>query len=323
VDRIDWLSRLLELIPVSGGLDHRCFLAAPWRIDYEPSRPGEIPYHIVLGGSALLEDPGGEPPQKLVAGDIVLLTDGAPHALHDGRGLRALPSHERTTPNLKIIENDGAGERLDMLCGCFIFSPVHERTLRRYFPRRVVVRAAKSGATTTELEATAQVARIVSLMRSESSAENLGGLAMLNALSTALFTLVLRLASEASWKAPTGLIALAANPQLAPALTALFNEPSRAWTLPGLARLCNMSRATFIRHFQDRLGRSASDLLSDIRMTVAANALKTSDTSTRAVAELAGYQSEAAFQRTFKQRVGVTPAQWRRQARMNGDQQQT
>ena len=55
-----------------------------------------------------------------------------------------------------------------------------------------------------------------------------------------------------------------------------------------------MSRATFIRHFQERLGRSASELLTDIRMTVAANALKTSDMSTGAVAELAGYQSEAA-----------------------------
>jgi AraC family transcriptional activator of mtrCDE len=32
------------------------------------------------------------------------------------------------------------------------------------------------------------------------------------------------------------------------------------------------------------------------------------------VAEIVGYQCEAAFQRAFKQRVGVTPAQWRRGA---------
>jgi AraC family transcriptional regulator, activator of mtrCDE len=50
-------------------------------------------------------------------------------------------------------------------------------------------------------------------------------------------------------------------------------------------------------------------------MTVAANALKTSDMSTGAVAELAGYQSEAAFQRAFKQHMGMSPAQWRRDAR--------
>jgi AraC family transcriptional activator of mtrCDE len=130
-------------------------------------------------------------------------------------------------------------------------------------------------------------------MRAESATENLGGLAMVNALSTALFAITLRLASEVT-EPPDGLLALAGNPRLVPALTALFNEPARAWTLPELARRCNMSRATFIRHFQERLGRSASDLLTDIRMTVAANALKTSDMSTGAVAELAGYQSDAA-----------------------------
>jgi hypothetical protein len=26
----DWLSRLLEMIPVKGTLDYRCFLGAPW-----------------------------------------------------------------------------------------------------------------------------------------------------------------------------------------------------------------------------------------------------------------------------------------------------
>jgi AraC family transcriptional regulator, activator of mtrCDE len=117
--------------------------------------------------------------------------------------------------------------------------------------------AAENSAATAQRGTSAEVARIVSLMRSESAVENLGGLAMLNALSTALFTLALRLASEAN-ETPTGLLALAGNPRLSPALTALFNEPARSWALPELARLCNMSRATFIRHFQERLGHSAT-----------------------------------------------------------------
>jgi AraC family transcriptional activator of mtrCDE len=136
---------------------------------------------------------------------------------------------------------------------------------------------------------------------------------MLTALSTAMFTLTLRLASEDT-EAPSGLLALAGHPRLAPALAAIFNQPEKPWTLPELASLCNVSRATFIRQFQQRLGRSAGDLLTDVRMTVAANELRSSSAPTGAVAEAAGYQSEAAFQRMFKQRMGVTPAQYRRQA---------
>jgi AraC family transcriptional regulator, activator of mtrCDE len=134
---------------------------------------------------------------------------------------------------------------------------------------------------------------------------------MLNALSTAMFALILRLASELAI-APEGLLALAGHPRLTPALMALIHEPERNWSLPELARRCNMSRATFARHFQERLRRSAADLQTDIRMTLAANKLKESSASTAAVAAEVGYQSEAAFQRAFKQRLGVTPAHWRR-----------
>jgi AraC family transcriptional activator of mtrCDE len=79
-----------------------------------------------------------------------------------------------------------------------------------------------------------------------------------------------------------------------------------------------MSRATLARQFQEKLGRSASDLLTDIRMTLAANELTKSTLSTGAVAEAVGYQSEAAFQRAFKGHMGVTPAQWRRMQEPSG-----
>ena len=122
-----------------------------------------------------------------------------------------------------------------------------------------------------------------------------------------MFALTLRLASEAV-EAPAGLLALAGHPRLAPALAALFHEPDHSWTLPELARLCHMSRATMARHFQEKLGRSASDLLTDIRMMLAAQELRKASVSTRAVAVAVGYQSEAAFQRAFKKRMGITPA---------------
>ena len=311
---MDWLSRLFEMMPVRGRLDLRCNYGAPWRIDQGPGEANEIPYHAVLAGSAMLEDPAGGRPLQLKRGDILLLPGNPRHVMHDGSGAAPLPARNRASLNFTISENLGSDERLDLLCGHFAVAPPHDRLLRSYLPPRLVVHA---GTHAGQKETAAQLAGLVSLMRSESADDNLGGRAMLNALSTAMFTLVLRLASETD-DAPRGLLALAGNPRLAPAVAALFNEPARAWSLPDLARQCNMSRATLARQFQEKLGRSPSDLLTDIRMTLAANELKRSSLSTGAVAEAVGYQSEAAFQRAFKSHMGITPAQWRKTQEPSG-----
>jgi AraC family transcriptional regulator, activator of mtrCDE len=305
---MDWLSRLFEMMPVRGRLDLRCSYGAPWRIDQGPGEANEIPYHAVVSGSALLEDPAGGRPQQLNAGDILLLPRNPRHVMHDSSGARPKPARNRQELNLLISENAGKGERLDLLCGHFAITPPHDRLMRNYLPPRLIVHA---GAHDGQKETAAQLAGLVALMRSESRDDHLGGRAMLNALSTAMFALVLRLASETE-NAPRGLLALAGHPRLAPAVAALFNEPARAWSLPDLAHLCNMSRATLARQFREKLGRSANDLLADIRMTLAANELTRSSLSTGAVAEAVGYQSEAAFQRAFKSHMGVTPAQWRK-----------
>jgi AraC family transcriptional regulator, activator of mtrCDE len=308
---MDWLSRLFEMMPVRGRVDLRCSYGAPWRIDQGPGAAGEIAYHAILAGSAVLDDPSGGRPLQLKAGDILLLAGNLRHLLHDGSGMPPVPAQNRRNLNFTISENAGTGERLDMLCGHFVIAPPHSRLLRNYLPPRLVVNISDNKVETLGSQAAAQLAGLVSLMRGEAADDHLGGRAMLNALSTAMFTLVLRRASETD-TAPTGLLALAGDPRLAPALAALFNEPARPWSLPELARLCNMSRATLVRQFQEKLGRSASELLTEIRMTVATNELKKPSMSTGAVAEAVGYQSEAAFQRAFKSHIGVTPAQWRK-----------
>jgi AraC family transcriptional activator of mtrCDE len=265
----------------------------------------------VIAGSAVLEDPDGGRPVQLKAGDVLLLPGNPRHLMHDESGARPKPARNHQQLNLVISENAGTGERLDLLCGHFAIAPPHDRLLRNYLPPLLVVHTGDTGAATTRTGTAAQLSSLVGLMRSESEADQLGGRAMLNALSTAMFALVLRLASEAK-DAPVGLLAVASNPRLAPALAAIFNEPARAWSLPEPARLCNMSRATLARQFQEKLGRSASDLLTEIRMTLASNELKKPSVSTGAVADTVGYQSEAAFQRAFKNYMGLTPAQWRK-----------
>lgn len=307
---LDWLSQLMALMTVRGQLEIRCAYGAPWQVVYEESTPGEMPYHVILRGAAVLELAGAS--QPLGAGDVVMMPHGSAHVLHDGSGKAPAPARQRQALNLIISENAGSGEKLDMLCGRFVIAPPHDRFVRDYLPTRLVVRAPANDGAEQNVTSTV-LANLVALLRAEAGAESLGGHAMLNALSAALFALTMRMASESN-EAHTGLLALAGHPRLAPALVAMLGNPAHPWSLPELAGRCNMSRATLVRHFQEKLGRSATDLLTDIRMAMAANELKKPGISTELVAEMVGYQSVAAFRRAFAQRMGMTPGSWRRSA---------
>jgi AraC family transcriptional regulator, activator of mtrCDE len=316
MSQVDWLSHLLQMITITGRLEVRCTYGAPWRVAWAESAANEIPYHVVLKGRAVVENPETGTARELVGGDIVLMPHGSAHVLHDSSGRAPGPTYEREgSAGLTLSEDDGTGDHLDMLCGRFFIAPPHDRLIRNYpivihGPYHQICGQGEKGIAS----ASNQHASFVGLMREESTSDKVGGYAILNALSSALFTLVLREASE-SEQAPAGLLALAGHPRLAPAISAMFSDPARPWSLPDLAGLCSMSRATFMRHFQDTLGRSAIDLLTDIRISLAANELKNSTMSTEAVAESVGYQSVSSFRRLFADRMGMTAGEWRRVAR--------
>jgi AraC family transcriptional activator of mtrCDE len=313
---MDLLSRVLSLIPVSGRLEVRCHFGAPWVIEQGNAGVREIPYHVLVSGQAVLEC-GHAPPEPLKAGDIVLFPAGGAHRIHDGSGSPPAPPLERQGVSLVVAENEGSGQRADILCGRFLIGAVPDRLLREHLPARLVVRSAQSAGATlngsseaTETLANTRLARLVQLMREESADEGPGSAALVSHLSAALFALTLRFASGGS-EPPHGLLTLAARPRLQPAVSAMFEAPDKPWTLDQLAALCHMSRATFVRQFQEAIGRSASDILTDIRMTLAGRKLIESNIGVAEIGEMVGYQSNAAFQRIFKRLIGVTPARYR------------
>ncbi|MGT2466369.1 AraC family transcriptional regulator [Mesorhizobium atlanticum] len=312
---VDWLSHLFQIITVTGQLEVRCAYGAPWRIAWSRAAANEIPYHIIVKGRAILDDPDSKTARELVSGDIVLLPHGAPHVLHDGSGQTPVQTHESvSSAGWMLSKNDSQYEQLDLLCGRFFVASPHDRLIRNYLPTTLVARSMEGHGEEAIESAFHQLASLVGLMRMESAGDRAGGRAILNALSSALFAFVLRAASQ-SGKAPEGLLALAGHPRLAPAMAAMLANPTRPWKLPELAALCGMSRATFMRQFQDKLGRSALDFVTDLRMSLAANELRKPVISTETVAEIVGYQSVSAFRHVFTQRMGMTPGEWRRLAR--------
>jgi AraC family transcriptional regulator, activator of mtrCDE len=198
---------------------------------------------------------------------------------------------------------------------------VPERLLRDHLPGRMLVRSCVPATSADAPRPDARLARLIELMREETFDPGPGSTTMVNHLSGALFALTLRFASATD--APRGLLALSQRPRLQPALAVMFEQPGQPWTLPELAALCHMSRATFARQFEEAIGRSPAEVLTEIRMTLAGQKLVQTSLPVAAIGESVGYQSEAAFQRVFKRHTGLTPAQWRTQVREQADAQAT
>jgi AraC family transcriptional regulator, activator of mtrCDE len=253
--------------------------------------------------------------QRMQAGDIVLFPGGRAHTLHDGSGKRARAASRRDENGLTIATNGGTRDSADILCGRFLLPAVPSQLLRDHLPALLIVSssAGQEGSARDAAFAASRLARLIDLMREEALEQRPGYAMAVSQLSGALFALTLRCASE-SGAARQGLLALAQRPRLQPAVAALFDAPEAPWTLPQLAARCHMSRATFVRHFEEALGRSASDVLTDIRMALAGRTLAQTQRPIAEIAEAVGYRSDAAFQRIFKRRVGLTPAQWRKRA---------
>jgi AraC-like DNA-binding protein len=72
-----------------------------------------------------------------------------------------------------------------------------------------------------------------------------------------------------------------------------------------------MSRATFARVFQAVLGDTPMKYLTDWRMTVARDLLRTQEIPLAEVAEQVGYSSLYAFATAFRRHHGQPPGRWR------------
>ena len=80
-----------------------------------------------------------------------------------------------------------------------------------------------------------------------------------------------------------------------------------------LAALCNMSSRNFARRFSEAVKRSAHKYISDTRIAMACNHLRFVDAPISYVADQSGFFSISSFNRTFKEKMGMSPREWRKQ----------
>ncbi len=98
------------------------------------------------------------------------------------------------------------------------------------------------------------------------------------------------------------------------AMAAMHERPEAEWTVPELARVAGMSRATFARRFDELVGTTPAAFLQGLRVDVARRLLTHTDKSVAEVAAAVGYASEFSFSRTFKKHSGLAPSFFRERA---------
>lgn len=202
---------------------------------------------------------------------------------------------------LPIYRIGGVSTDLDMLSGGFHYNRVS--LLFAALPEYLVI---PSGA----LPANGPLTGLVEMLRGEADGDQIGARFLLDALSQALFTLILR-AHLASHGQDSGTLALL-DKRLGRAWQALLADPAHEWTIEGLAETASMSRATFMRAFVRVAGVSPWVLLTQVRMELAFSLLSHSHLGLSDITAQVGYQSQAAFSKKFKEIYGEAPGRVRR-----------
>jgi AraC family transcriptional regulator, activator of mtrCDE len=303
VSPMDSLSHLVRMLSPAGRVDLHCRLAGVWAAEHPLAPPGHVPYHVILGGKLRLRI--GRRVQAFQAGDVLIFPQGVAHTLE------SVELDENTEPPVDESQRhfngvvtelhlQGEGQALDMLCGMFVMRETGGSLLRS-LPDVIHIRS----------EGRASLHALIGMMRDESVEPKPGGAAVIDELSTALFTLLLR-HLIATRQLSGNVLALLADARMSRAVEAVLSRPSHPWTVGTLAEQAHVSRATFARRFAELSGMPPLEWVTTVRMELAVRLLMREGMAANQVAEHCGYASEAAFGRVFKKHYHSGPGAYRR-----------
>ena len=295
---MDVLQEHLVRARASGGVFARSTAVAPWGLRF----PGSIQLavHAMIQGHAWLWTEGSDSVLELKPGDLALVRGGSEHFIaHEPGGKCVLPEEFQS---LHAQDDTKLDTRTAVfLCGAYRFTGDIGAGLVSALP---AVLSIPSGIENP-------IHGVVALLSRELALGQPGRQTILDRLLDVLVVLGLRTGLTRSSTAPAWFRA-ASDPRISRAIQVMHEDTRTPWTVDQLAKLSNMSRATFARVFQEVLGEAPMRYLSNWRMTVARDLLRSQEVSLADVAERVGYSSLYAFSTAFRRHHGQPPGGWRR-----------
>ena len=298
---MDCLDKLIQLAQVSGEVNIRCLFQGQWQIQPNIAENQYVgTFHLIEQGECWLTLDKKQ--IHLQAGDIFFLPQNRPHLIAG----QAQNLSENNVPHaqdnrstlFKVYSIGQNSADLKMFCGLFYYSK--PSLLIDSLPEYLHL----------SLNDT-PVQPLIRLMQQEADNHQSGAKSLMDALVTVLFIYILRHGLQANLL-HCGLFAGLQDKRLGKVLEQLFNAPQQAWNMDALAALAAMSRANFMRVFQQKIGMAPGKFLTQLRLQEAALLLNKTQKNILSVALEVGYQSEAHFSKAFKALYGMTPSQYRK-----------
>jgi AraC-like DNA-binding protein len=270
-----------------------------------------ISIHMILEGGAWVQlSDQSQPAIGMAAGDAVLVPHGDAHFMSSEPDERPLskspPGNRRGNEALPFALSEArcGDARARFVSGYF---GCHARTfnpLLSALPRVLHARGWSSdNVLTTEL---------INAALAESRQPRAGSQTILSRIGELMFVHAIRQYVEGSPARSTGWLAALRDHNVSAALHAVHDNPAQPWTLSALAREAGLSRSMFAKRFRRVMGMSAMQYLGNWRLQLATGMLEQEGASVAHIASYVGYESDAAFNRAFKRRLGVPPGTWRR-----------
>lgn len=89
--------------------------------------------------------------------------------------------------------------------------------------------------------------------------------------------------------------------------------PQRPWTLENMAYRCGYSISRFCAIYKERFGTSPKQDVLNARLILAKNLLRYTDRTIQDIAETCGFVNAPYFTKYFKESIGITPKEYRKQ----------
>jgi AraC-like DNA-binding protein len=319
----DVLSDVLRVVKLTGALFFWVDASSPWSVEVPradsfahlilPHAQHVISYHIITQGSGSVSI-GDGPPMESAEGDILVIPHEDSYAMCSAPGVRPGLSPEDSLDfframaagQLPFVVNEGGDGPLltRYVCGFLGCDARPFNPLLGALPPLIRIRRA-AGAPSDLLD------RLIELTLAEVSAQRPGAECIRLRLSELMFVEVVRRYLEALPPEQTGWLAGLRDPAVGRAVALVHENPARGWTIEELARETGVSRSVLAARFTRLVGCPPMQYLTRWRVQLAARLLTDGLAKVSAVGRDVGYESEAAFSRSFKKLAGVSPAGWR------------